>query len=76
MICYACGSINYICTFVVSSMLLAGSLHSYFVSCYFVTGLSGEGWYIMKNLCTGLSIVFLGHFTFVPAIQVNYISIF
>ncbi|XP_071812767.1 sterol regulatory element-binding protein cleavage-activating protein-like isoform X2 [Apostichopus japonicus] len=33
------------------------------------TGLSGEGWYIMKNLCTGLSIVFLGHFTFVPAIQ-------
>nr|KAG5700923.1 hypothetical protein BaRGS_034208 [Batillaria attramentaria] len=32
-------------------------------------GLSKEGWYITKNLCTELFIIFIGFFTFVPAIQ-------
>ncbi|KAH9496900.1 hypothetical protein Btru_010103 [Bulinus truncatus] len=32
-------------------------------------GLSKEGWYITKNLLTELAIVFVGFFTFVPAIQ-------
>ncbi|XP_070211949.1 sterol regulatory element-binding protein cleavage-activating protein-like isoform X2 [Littorina saxatilis] len=32
-------------------------------------GLSKEGWYITKNLCTELLIIFFGFFTFVPAIQ-------
>ncbi|GFN75373.1 sterol regulatory element-binding protein cleavage-activating protein [Plakobranchus ocellatus] len=32
-------------------------------------GLSREGWYITKNLLTELSIMFVGFFTFVPAIQ-------
>lgn len=32
-------------------------------------GLSKEGWYIFKNLMTELLILFIGFFTFVPAIQ-------
>ncbi|KAK3733745.1 hypothetical protein RRG08_026859 [Elysia crispata] len=32
-------------------------------------GLSREGWYITKNLFTELAIMFVGFFTFVPAIQ-------
>ncbi|XP_076472128.1 sterol regulatory element-binding protein cleavage-activating protein-like [Babylonia areolata] len=32
-------------------------------------GLSKEGWYITKYLCTELLIIFFGFFTFVPAIQ-------
>ncbi|XP_012945124.1 sterol regulatory element-binding protein cleavage-activating protein [Aplysia californica] len=32
-------------------------------------GLSREGWYITKNLLTELAIMFVGFFTFVPAIQ-------
>ena len=35
------------------------------------SGLSKEGWYITKNLCTELFIIFFGFFTFVPAIQVG-----
>lgn len=33
------------------------------------TGLSKEGWYIMKNLVIELAIILVGFFTFVPAIQ-------
>ena len=38
---------------------------------HILSGLSKEGWSITKNLCTELTIVVFGFFTFVPAIQVR-----
>ena len=38
--------------------------------CYF-TGLSKEGWYIIKNLFTEMTVLLAGFFTFVPAVQVS-----
>ncbi|XP_073236270.1 sterol regulatory element-binding protein cleavage-activating protein-like isoform X4 [Porites lutea] len=32
-------------------------------------GLSKEGWYIFKNLCTEIAVLLSGYFTFVPAVQ-------
>ena len=37
---------------------------------YDILGLSKEGWYIFKNLCTEVAILLCGYITFVPAIQV------
>ena len=34
-------------------------------------GLSREGWYIVKNLLTEMTVLLAGFFTFVPAVQVN-----
>ncbi len=46
----------------------------YMLLTYFA-GLSKEGWYIFKNLVTEFFILFVGFFTFVPAIQVSDSSI-
>lgn len=37
---------------------------------YDILGLSKEGWYIIKNLCTEMAVLLCGYITFVPAIQV------
>ena len=37
---------------------------------YDILGLSKEGWYIMKYLCTEVAVLICGYITFVPAIQV------
>ena len=34
-------------------------------------GLSREGWYIVKNILTEMTVLLAGFFTFVPAVQVN-----
>ena len=39
--------------------------------CYYFTGLSKEGWYIIKNLFTEMTVLLAGFFTFVPAVQVS-----
>ena len=39
-------------------------------------GLSREGWYIVKNLLTEMTVLLAGFFTFVPAVQVNALAFF
>lgn len=41
-----------------------------------VAGLSKEGWSITKNLVAELLIILVGFFTFVPAIQVSFKSVY
>lgn len=40
------------------------------------SGLSREGWYIVKNLLTEMTVLLAGFFTFVPAVQVNALAFF
>ena len=42
----------------------------------YVVGLSKEGWYIFKNLCTEIAVLLSGYFTFVPAVQVSSFKLF
>lgn len=51
------------CVFVSHPKFLIGFFH--------FAGLSREGWYIVKNLLTEMTVLLAGFFTFVPAVQVN-----
>lgn len=42
---------------------------------YGIIGLSKEGWYIIKNLCTEVAVLLCGYVTFVPAIQVRCMTV-
>lgn len=44
--------------------------YSWYLMVYDTLGLSKEGWYIMKYLCTEVAVLLCGYITFVPAIQV------